>query len=65
MTPLEQLLAEATPTGQFGGPKPAAPTWTAAQQAEHAAVLDAETTAYDLDHRGERPPHLHAVPDAA
>lgn len=64
MTPLEQLLNEAIPTGQFGGPKPAPPTWTAAQQAEHAAVLDAETTAYDLAHRGDQR-HLHALPDAA
>lgn len=37
MTGLEQLLAEAQPDGQFGGPvtRPFRPAWTPEQQDEH------------------------------
>jgi hypothetical protein len=48
MTPYERLMAEAIPTGTFGGarpPKPrrpaaaTAPPWTPEQQAQHVATL--------------------------
>ncbi len=43
MTPYEQLLAEALPTGTFGDAQPPEPgprPWTALQQREHLQTLD-------------------------
>jgi hypothetical protein len=70
VTPLERLLAETIPTGQFGGPHhrdpepapeqhPARPRreTTALEAAEHRRVLEAA-----LDEKPAR--HLRAVPAA-
>ncbi|MEU7431066.1 hypothetical protein AB0B07_09440 [Streptomyces sioyaensis] len=71
MTPLESLLAEELPTGQWGGPRHAPQARTAhlrrpttpTEAAEHIAALEAELN--HLDGRGTGKPerHLKAVPD--
>ncbi|MFE0376223.1 hypothetical protein ACFW1M_11670 [Streptomyces inhibens] len=70
MTPLERLLAEELPTGQWGGPRRAPQARTASlsrpttplEAAEHVAALEAELN--HLDGRGTGRPerHLKAVP---
>jgi hypothetical protein len=61
MTPYERLMTEQWPTGTFGHarpPRPAKPPgepWTAEEQAQHLADLNA---ALDDWHR----PHLHLIP---
>lgn len=65
MTPLERLLQEAIPTGQFGGTRDRQTEPTPATVAAyHRQQLLAEVDAYDREHRGQRPPrHLQPVPD--
>ncbi|WP_146022115.1 hypothetical protein [Streptomyces sp. CB02959] len=71
MTPIEHLLAEELPTGQWGGPRHAQQVRTTAlsrpttplEAAEHVAALEAELDR--LDGRGTGNPHRHlqAVPE--
>lgn len=56
MTPYERLMAEAIPTGRFGHARPTgrrtaepAPAWTAEEQAEHLATLNAALDGFELD----------------
>lgn len=66
MTPLERLLMEELPTGQWGGPRPnqrprtRLPAISPEDAAHHLAELAAALAGweYDRDHR-----HLQAVPD--
>lgn len=76
MTPLEKLLAEATPTGTFGGGPPTASSTAAVRPrretpgadphaaAHQAALLAALAEQPTVDHRVTRR-HLRAVPDTA
>lgn len=65
MTPLERLLAEELPTGTFGDAQPArgpvrsVRPWTAAEQAAHVAVLEAELDR--LEGRGTGKPRLRLI----
>ncbi|MFB6629932.1 hypothetical protein ACFCWY_08560 [Streptomyces sp. NPDC056362] len=61
MTPYERLMAEAIPTGTFGGPRtetegrPAVAASTASQQATRRAVLEQAQHGWRLsDERSER-----------
>lgn len=64
MNAYERLMAEAIPTGTFGhaqppptGPRP----WTALEQAEHYAVLEAALADW---HWNDDPRHLRVVREA-
>ena len=70
MTPYERLMAEAIPTGTFGhaAPPPPGPRpWTAIEQREHAASLDAalEGWEWNRETRREERRHLRLVEDPA
>lgn len=69
MTPYERLMAEAIPTGTFGGPRPNTPAHgpyevrnpvSPTQAAQHYAELDTATNGW---HWTDNPRHLHAVPN--
>ncbi len=75
MTPYERLMAEALPTGKFGGDRPAPAEWTPIQQAQHVADLLAELDRFewqdeyaeakrerDRERYALRRAHLHIVP---
>lgn len=70
-SPYDRLLAEELPTGTFGGrykpdpvtsrPGPAQPGTCEEEAAQHAAVLEAETAAYDATHARAAARHLRPV----
>lgn len=64
MTPYERLLAEQIPTGQFGGERPAAGTWSSVSQAQHRANMEHALDGWEYAEDTREPTstrHLHAV----
>lgn len=69
MNAYERLMAEAIPTGTFGHAQPPPPgprPWTAIEQREHAASLDAALEGWEWDRptRREERRHLRLVAPA-
>ncbi|MFJ2110562.1 hypothetical protein ACIOEX_01315 [Streptomyces sp. NPDC087850] len=69
MSPMERLLAEAIPTGRFGDATPVrprtrsteAPSWTAEEQAQHYAELEAAIRGHDRRAASRPERHLRVV----